>query len=87
MLSNLLTFSKSESDHEEVESSELITEQAVLVASSSSDPSGTSPSSDFSSTTEPHKELFDATLEQPEHIARVKESGLDRLERVVRASR
>jgi hypothetical protein len=49
MLTNLLTFSKSEFDREEVDSSESITEQAVLAASSSSDPSGTSHSSEPSS--------------------------------------
>jgi len=88
MLTNLLTFSDSESDREEVDSSESITEQAVLATSSSSDPSGTSHSSEPSSSKEPPKEFFDALLEQPEHIARVKESGLDRatyLEKVLRA--
>jgi len=88
MLSNLLTFSDSESDREEVDTSESITEQAVLATSSSSDPSGTSHSSEPSSSKEPPKEFFDALLEQPEHIARVKESGLDRatyLEKVLRA--
>jgi hypothetical protein len=76
------------SDRGEVDTSELITEQAVLASSSSNDPSGTSHSSEPSSSTEPPKEFFDALLERPEHIARAKESGLDRatyLEKVLRA--
>jgi hypothetical protein len=73
------------SDGSQSDPDEMILESATLAASSSTyslSDSGTSGES------EPPKESFDTLLEQPEHRARIKESGITRalyLEKVIKA--
>jgi len=87
MLSSLDETSEESSDESANEADHTTIERATLSASSSSVPSPSSTSS-LSGTGEPPKEFFDNLLEQPEHQARIKESGLTRalyLEKVIKA--
>ena len=87
MLSSLDETSEESSDESANEADHSTIEMATLSASSSSIPSPSSTSS-LSGTGEPPKEFFDNLLEQPEHRARIKESGLSRalyLEKVIKA--
>jgi hypothetical protein len=83
MTFDMVTHTGETSDGSQSDPDEMITESATLAASAStysSSDSGTSGES------EPPKELFDTLLEQPEHRARIKESGITRalyLEKVV----
>jgi hypothetical protein len=87
MLSSLDETSEESSNEFANEADNMTIETATLSASSSSILSPSSTSS-LSGTGEPPKECFDNLLEQPEHRARIKESGLSRalyLEKVIKA--
>ena len=85
MTFDMITHTGETSDGSQSEADEMKTETATLAASSStysSSDSGTSGDS------EPPKEFFDTLLEQPEHRARIEESGMTRalyLEKVIKA--
>ena len=85
MTLDLVTHTGETSDGSQSESDEMMYEQATLAASTS-----TNSSSDSGTSGEgvPPKEFFDALLEQPEHRARIQESGMTRalyLEKVIKA--
>jgi ubiquinone biosynthesis protein Coq4 len=74
------------SDQSASEADETVIETATLSASSSIEHS--SSSSGTSGESEPPEEFFDNLLRQPEHRARIKESGITRalyLEKVIKA--
>ena len=87
MLGALDESSDESSSESSSEVEEMTTESATLAVSSSNTHSPSSTTSSVSDS-EPPKEFFDNLLEQPEHRAKMKESGISRalyLEKVIKA--